>query len=408
MRACRLSLGIAGAAIAWPCFAIAALPASPTGAATLKTVVENAWSRSAQVNTLVARQEETAAARATARSWIAGSPTLGLSQRADRSSSEREQRESEVSLSAPVWLPGQKSAREALASRSSDEVSAQLLQARLAVTGEVRVTLWEAAGAREALAEKVDHLHHMEQLSAAVERRVKAGDLARSDGLLAQQDVHAAEVDVSLARTKAAEALARYRVLTGFSDLPPLEPEPLRQDADPVNARLASARATALRAQAGLRLAEATRGAPPSVAVSLRHERERNLVEPNRSIGIALQIPLGSEARNRPAEALARTQIAAAAAEAAQAEVIAESDALLAQEQLANAEVALAAASKRAAALHEHRSLIENAFRLGERGLAEVLRANALTHEADVAVRQQRVALGLAHAQRNQARGLLP
>lgn len=408
MRACRLSLCIAGAAIAWPCFATAAPPASPTGAATLKSAVENAWSRSALVNTLIARQEETAAARATARSWLAGSPTLGLSQWADRWSSQREQRESEVSLSAPIWLPGQKSAREALAVRSTEEISAQLLQARLAVAGEVRTKLWEAAGAREALAEKEDRLHHMKALSAAVKRRVNAGDLARSDGLLAQQEVHAAEVDLLRARTKAAEALARYRVLTGFADLPSPEPELLREVAEPVSARLAAARATQLRAQAGLRLAEATRGAPPSVAVSLRHERERNLGEPGRSLGIALQIPLGSEARNRPAEALARTEIAAAAAEARQAEASVQSDASLAQEQLANAEAALAAATSRAAALHEHKSLIENAFRLGERGLAEVLRSNALTHEADVAVRQQRVALGLAHAQLNQARGLLP
>ncbi|NML63449.1 TolC family protein [Massilia sp. RP-1-19] len=407
MRACRLSLCIAGAAIFLPCLAVAA-PFAPVTGATLKTVIENAWARSAQVSTLEARQEEAAAARSTARSWIAGSPTLSLSQRNDRSPSQREQRESELSLSAPVWLPGQKTTREAWAARSSEEVSAQLLQARLAVAGEVRIRLWEAAAAREVLAEKDDHLHHMEQLAAAVARRVRAGDLARSDGLLAQQEVHAAQVDVALARTRAAEALARYRVLTGFPDLPSLEPEPLRDVAEPVNARLAAARATVSRAQAGLRMAEAARGAPPSFAVSLRHEQERNLGEPNRSIGIALQIPLGSEARNRPAETLARTQIATAAADAAQAEASVALDASLAQEQLANAQAALDAATSRATALHEYRSLIENAFRLGERGLAEVLRANALTHEADVAVRQQRVALGLAHAQLNQARGILP
>ncbi|MGZ8287921.1 MAG: TolC family protein [Telluria sp.] len=407
MRACRLSSCIAGAAIAWPCFAIAATAAPLIGAATLKTVVANAWSRSVPVSTLEARQEETAAARTGARSWIAGAPTLGLSQRSDRSS-QREQRESEVSLSAPVWLPGQKSAREALAARSTDEVAALLHQARLAVAGEVRARLWEAAGAREVLAEKQDHLHHMEQIAAAVERRVKAGDLARSDGLLARQEVQAAEVDVSIARASAAESLARYRVLTGFPALPPLEPEPLAGTGEQVNARLAAARATEFRAQAGLRLAEATRAAPPSVAVSLRHERERSLGEPNRSIGIALQIPLGSEARNRPAEALARTQIAAAAAEAAQAEASVGSDASLAHAQLENARAALAAAISRAATLHEHRALIDKAFRLGEQGVADVLRSNALTHEADVAVRQQRVALGLAHAQFNQARGLLP
>lgn len=408
MRVCRLSLYIAAATLAWPCLAIAAATALPPSTATLKAAVENAWSRSAALNTLISLQDEAAAARASARSWIAASPTLGLAQRADRGSSLRDQRESELSLSAPVWLPGQKSAREALAARSTEEASAQLLQARLAIAGEVRTRLWEAAGAREALAEKEDHLHHLEELSADVDRRVQAGDLARSDGLLAQQQVLAAQVDVALARTRAAEALARYRLLTGSADLPSPAPEPLRESVAPIDARLAAARATERRAQALLRLAEATRSAPPSVAVTVRREQERNLGQPTNSIGLAVQIPLGSEARNRPAETLARTQIATAAAEAAQAEALVESDAALAQEQLRNAQAALAAATRRAAALGEHTALIEKAFRLGERELADVLRSNALTHEADVAVRQQRVALGLAHAQVNQARGILP
>lgn len=405
MRACRLSLYIVSAVLL-PCLATAA-PSPPTGA-TLKTALENAWSRSAQVQTLEARHEEAAAARASAQSWIAGAPTLGLSQRSDRWADQRAQRESEVSLSAPVWLPGQKSARQELAARSTEEVSAQLRQARLAVAGEVRTRLWEAAGARETLAERQGHLHHLEELAADVERRVKAGDLARSDGLLAQQEVLAAQVNVSLAKTKAAEALARYRVLTGFADLPALEPEPLLEAAGPVNARLAAARASELRALAALRLAEATRTPPPSIAVSLRHEQESNLGEPNRSIGVAVQIPIGSKTRNRPAQALAQTQVATSAAEVAQAEASVESDVSLAQEQLTNAQAALAAATARAATLHEHKALLEKAFRQGERGLAEVLRSNVLSHEADVAVRQQRVALGLAHAQLNQARGLLP
>ncbi|MBZ2209779.1 TolC family protein [Massilia soli] len=408
MRVARLSFFIAAAAVAWPCLAVAAPAAPPVGAATLKSAVEGAWSRSTALSTLIARQDETAAARASARSWIAGSPTLGLSQRADRGASLRDQRESEVSVAAPLWLPGQRSAREAAAARSTEEVSAQLRQARLEIAGEVRTRLWEAAAAREALAEKEDHLHHMEDLSSDVDRRVTAGDLARSDGLLAQQEVLAAQVDVALARTRAAEALARYRVLTGIADLPPLEPESLVHAVLPANARLTAARATELRAQAGLRLAEATRSAAPSVAISVRREHERNLGEPTNSIALAVQIPLGSEARNRPAETLARTQIAAAAAEAAQAEALVESDSALAQEQLRNAEAALASATRRAAAMHEHTALIEKAFRLGERPLVEVLRSNALTHEADVAVRQQRVALGLAHAQVNQARGILP
>jgi outer membrane protein TolC len=213
---------------------------------------------------------------------------------------------------------------------------------------------------------------------------------------------------VTVAATNASAALGRYRALTGLPALPPLAPEPLPDSAAAVNLRLAAARASERRAQAGLALAEATRSAPPSVGVSFRREQDDGLAGPKRSVGIALQIPLGSKARNRPAEALARTELATAAAEAAHAQAGAEAELATVQEQLANVRTALEAATARAAALHEHTALIGKAFGQGERGLAELLRSRVMSHEADMAVRHQRVALGLAHAQFNQVRGILP
>ena len=408
MRAHRLHVLITFVAGALPCMAAAALPAPAGPTATMHEAAEGAWLRSVPARTLEARQGEAEAARSTASSWIAGSPVLGLSQRAERRTGQDDKRESEMSLAAPVWLPAQKSAREALAARSTEELAAQILQARLAVAGEVRARVWEAAAARETLAEQKDHLHHLEELAADVARLVKAGELARTDGLLVQQEVLASRIAVTLAATKASETLQRYRVLTGLSALPQLEPEPLPDAAAPLNVRLDAARASERRARAALQLAEATRSAPPSIGVSLRREQEGELAGPNRSIGVALQIPFGSKARNRPAEALAQTQIATAAAEAAQAQAATESDVALAHERLANVRTALEAATARATALREHTALIEKAFRQGERGLAEVLRSRVMSHEAYVAARQQWIALGQAHAQLNQARGILP
>ncbi|OFA08604.1 hypothetical protein DUPY_06270 [Duganella phyllosphaerae] len=79
-----------------------------------------------------------------------------------------------------------------------------------------------------------------------------------------------------------------------------------------------------------------------------------------------------------------------------------------ARQQLVDVEEALQAATVRAGLLREHTALFEQAFKLGERSLAELLRSQTLRHEAEVAVRQQRVALGLAHARLNQAQGILP
>lgn len=408
MRTCRLSLYLIGASLVLPCRVIAAPPAPTAIGTTLKQAVDSAWQRAPAARTLEARQDEVLAARDNARSWLASNPTIGLSQRADQGATERDQRESEISVSSSFWLPSQKSARLALAARSTDEVAAHMGAARLAVAGVVRNRMWEAAAAQVRLEEKQDQLHHLERLRDEVQQRVKAGDLARSDGLLAQQEVLAAQLDVTNARTATTEALSRYRVTTGFPSLPALEPERLHHTAASANPRLVAAQASEQRARAALRLAAATRSAPPTIALSVRREDERLLREPVNSIGVALQIPIGTATRNRTVEAQAQTVIATAAAEAAEVQANADADIEIARERLANARTALETATERATALHEHTALFEKAFRAGERGLAELLRSRALTHEADVAVAQQKVALGLAHAQLNQALGILP
>ncbi|WP_051109926.1 TolC family protein [Massilia niastensis] len=409
MRTFHLRSALLGAclALSLPMIAGAAQPSPQHGAPSLRAAVESAWQRSPLVQTQHARQDESSAARENAASWIAAAPTLGLSQRSDRWTDQRGERDTEMSLAASVWLPRQKTARELLASRSIEETEAQLAHARLAIAGEVRARMWEAATASEVLSEKRDHVHHLEALTEEVLRRVKAGDLARSDGLLASQELLAAKNDVFIAQDALDEALARFRVLTGYDDLPPLDPEPVGEP-QPRNVRIEAARASLQRAQANLAVATASRHPPPTVALSVRRERDSNFTEPNRSIGVAVQIPLGSQARNRPVETLAATQLAGAAAEAAQAEASVTAEADVARRQLTTAQAALAAATQRAAAMREHTQLLETAFKEGERGLAELLRSQALAHEADISVRQRRAQLGQAHSRLNQALGILP
>lgn len=408
MRTCRLSFCLIGVAIVLPCQVVAAPPVPATAGTTLKQAVESAWKRAPAAHTLDGRQAEASAAREIARSWIASSPTLGLSQRADQGSSERDQRESEISLSSSFFLPGQKRAREDFAARSTEEINAHLGATRLAVTGLVRNRVWEAAAAQVRLAERQDHLAYLAGLLNEVQRRVTAGDLAHSDALLAEQEVLASRIAVSSARTDALEALARYRAVTGLPALPALEPEALSESNVPANPRKVAAQASEQRARAALRLATASRSAPPTIALSVRREDERLIQKPVNSIGLALQIPIGTAARNRSAEAQAQTAIATAAAEVAEVQANAEADVEIAKERLINARAAMEAAIARATVLHEHTALFENAFRQGEKGLSDLLRSRALTLEADIAVALQKVTLGLAHAQLNQALGILP
>ncbi len=374
----------------------------------LKAAVDAAWQRSPQARTLEARRDEMLAGHEAAQTWIAGAPTIGLSQRSDRWTDQNGVRETEVSLAAPIWLPGQKSARQTLAQTSSDDLEAQIANARLALAGEVRERLWAVAAAREAFAEAKDHQHHLEEIADEVMRRVKAGDLARTDGMLAQQEVLAAKAAAAAAQAKMQEVLTRYRMLTGQPEIPMPQAEPIGKTIQEPHPRVLATRTALQRSHASLHAVNNTRSDPPTIGLSMRREQDRPANPTSRSVGITVQIPIGTAARNRPLESAARTHIETAIAEAAQAEATVGADVELARQQLVVAEQALGAASSRAALMREHTELIEKAFRLGERGLADLLRSQALSHEAELGERQQRVAVGLAHARLNQALGIMP
>lgn len=381
---------------------------SQAAAPGLPAAFDAAWQRSPQARTLEARRHEMQAGREAAQTWIAGAPSIGLSQRSDRWTDQNGVRETEVSLSAPIWLPGQKSTRETLAQFSAADLEAQIADTRLALAGEVRERLWAVAAAQAALAEAQDHQKHLEALADEVMRRVNAGDLAKTDGMLARQEVLAAKAARSAAQVKVQEAGARYRTLTGQSEIPVPQPEPVGKALQEPHPRILATRAALQSAQASLDAVNQTRSDPPTIGVSMRRERDRPANPTKHSVSIGVQIPLGTAARNRPLETAARTKIETAAAEATQAEATVQANVELARQQLVAAEQALEAASMRAALTREHTRLIDKAFRLGERGLAELLRSQALSHEAEIGERQQHVAVGLAHARLNQALGIMP
>lgn len=380
---------------------------SQAAPASLHAAVEAAWQRSPQAKTLLARRDETTAGREAAQSWIAGSPSVGLSQRSDRWTDRTGVRENEISLSAPVWLPGQKSARQNQAEANSIELEAQIANARLALAGDVRDRLWAVASAKEALTEAIQHQHHMEATADEVIRRVKVGDLARTDELLAQQEVLAAKAAVFDAEVKTQEALSRYTVLTGLTGFETPEIEAITTSKAETHPRILAARAGIQSAQASLDVVNKTRSEPPTFGVSMRRERDGSNATAS-SVALAVQIPIGTNARNRPLETAARTQIATASAEAVQAEAILAAEINVARKQVEASEQALETASSRLAMARENLRLIDKAFRLGERGLVDQLRAQTLLHEAATAERQQRVAVGLAHARMNQALGIIP
>ena len=138
-------------------------------------------------------------------------------------------------------------------------------------------------------------------LEADVGRRLKVGEIARSDLLLARQETASARAAAADAQLGVVRSLQRYRVLTGSKRLPDDPQEPVAvQDNRPVDPRVAAGQAIIERARAALKLAQESRREAPSVGVLYRRDRDVSGATPRDSIGFAISIPLAVEVRNAP------------------------------------------------------------------------------------------------------------
>ena len=155
--------------------------AAPAQAQTLRDAVERAWERQPAAQAQAFRAAEVAARVKAANAWVPAPPSVGLSERSDRFNRNAGAREVETALSVPLWLPGQRQRESALAAAEQDLQRDALDSAKWKLAGEVREAYWQARAAEAERAAAVRRLDDAVALSADVERRLKAGDLARTD-----------------------------------------------------------------------------------------------------------------------------------------------------------------------------------------------------------------------------------
>lgn len=376
----------------------------------LREAVDAAWALSPAARSADSRRAEVQARERAATSWINGSPSALLSQRSDRFSNNGGFREYEAELELPVWSPGVRGAsqREVAAQRLAFEPQQRV--ARLKVAAEVRelaAGLAVAHTERELAARK-----HSEALALAqdVDRRVKAGDSARVDGLQAQSLVQQA----ASARDQADIAWIRLRhqwlALTGLPQAPALDdlPPPAQPGIQPDHPALLAAQTRVQAAQAKLALSEADRRDPMAIGVGVTRERATFGAAGESSLRLAIKIPFGTDNRNAPRIAAARAELddAEAALDAVQRQTQGELASALAEVDAARR--TQAGMTERARLGQEVQGLVAKAWRLGEADLPTRLRADSEKFEADLSLARARVGLQRAISQLNQALGLLP
>jgi len=386
---------------------LAALAVSAHGqtSSSLRNAVEAAWALSPQAQALSSRQAEFVARTQAASALFAGPPSVSLAYRSDRPVRNDGLRESEAALAFPVWAPGVRSATSASTQADRDAFEQELVLAKLRTAADVRELAAQAALARNEVLVAKRKQQEAALLSADVERRVKAGEVARVDLLQAQ----AFQRQAAAAESQATSALARvsglWRALTGLDDLAELDEVMGAVRESPA---IMAAEGKLRAAQAKLALTETDRRDPLEVGVGVTRERPAFGSPSDTSLRVTLRVPFGTHGRNAPKLAAARAEL-----DVAQAEALAVARSVRSGQETAGIELEAARRSEALAAERERLSteaqgLIGKSYRLGESDLPARLRADSERFDAELAHARARVETRRAISQHNQAFGILP
>ena len=392
------------------CIALVLLLACvPLSAQTLRDAVERAWLRQPANQAQTARAEEFAAKRDAAQALFPEAPTFSVGNRNDRLNRNQGAREWEAEIALPLWLPGEQGRQGAIVSAERDQYDAALAAAKLKVAGEVREAIWQARLTENELALARRKAEEAVALAADVERRVKAGDLARVDlnqAKAAERLARAALTEVEVKTFRAGQA---FNVLTGLNSLPggeeTLAADVVNIDNHPLLAPLQRAVATT---QAKLNLAAQNLRNNPELELGARRERSSFDDTYANSLQLRFRLPFATDARNKPRIAAANAEFieAQAAFGLDRAKLAAELEA--ARRELGQAREVLQFTEARFALAADTQQLLAKAFALGELDLITRLRAENERFEAELAHARARFEAGRAVSRLNQAQGILP
>lgn len=188
------------------------LPGQPT----LYQLVQAAAERNPGAELADAQRGIGAALQQKADQPLAAAPTVNVKYQTDRLGSDLGYREWEGGVELPLWLPGQADAFAREAEQRQGLSDAMQVARLLEVAGEVRERLWSAALAHSDAEQAGSARDTAQELFNDVRRRVDAGELPRSDALLAEKELLQREDELQQARNRAGQAAALFTRYTGF------------------------------------------------------------------------------------------------------------------------------------------------------------------------------------------------
>ncbi|MBK7000116.1 MAG: TolC family protein [Rhodoferax sp.] len=379
-------------------------------AQTLGDAVQHAWSRQPLASALSAREGEAQARADLANGMLPAPASLSLSNVSDKLSTDTGKDAWELELAMPMWLPGQRGAREREAAAGLSEIDARRAALRLQIAGEVREAWWALANARQAARLAENREATAIALESDVLRRFKAGELARTDANLATNESLIAKSELLDAHTVLRQLDQAYRVLTG-KDAPTHlveESPPSSMEVPASHPQLSASLASSQLAHSRLNVAQESRREAPELAIKLVRERGDFGTPYANALGVKLTVPFSLGAKVRQETSAAHAEVLQADAELAIAKQRIELevtrnklDSEAARQQWINAQ-------KRMELNADTLRLAEKMFALGESDLSALLRARASAFESEASFNRQRTAYFASISRLNQSLGVIP
>lgn len=377
---------------------------------TLTMVVNAAFERSPRQQVIQAGQAMVEARTLHASGLLPAAPAVSVSHQNDAIGSNRNFSLWDAALELPMWLPGQRAARQAVARVAQDELDSSHNGLLLEVAGQVREAIWDISMASGAVELAEARVKTAQALQSNVEKRVHAGELARTDVMLAQNETLQSQTALLRAQAELKHAEHRYWSLTGLKELPlsaeeQLTPRDTIDDSHPWLADI-SARVELARGQRDLVRVE--RRENPQVMLNARHERGAFDNQFNDSVGLSIRVPLDAAVRSAPMIAGAEMGVAQAMSERDQRRLVLQTALHEATHNLEVIHAELDIFEQQHRLAQENLRLAKKSFALGESDLVSLLRGQAMAYEAERSLSNRRTQLQWNIARYNQALGVLP
>lgn len=385
-----------------------ALFGAPAASQSLHDFVEAAASRNPDLAGLAARRDAIAARRMAADALTPGAPIFSGSYLTDQLIRNRQQRELQIGVSTPIWLPGEGSAARALADAEADRAASQVAATRLKLAGQVRDGLAGFALAQAELALAERRLRDARATESDIDRRARAGDASEADLLLARAERLAADGELRDRQVAVKQSRLAFQTLTGLQPLAAALREALAAVAAAQDPRLGEARDAITMARANQNLAGIQLRDSPEIGVVARRSRDALGSFYNHSIGIEMRIPFATDARNRPRQTAAQAELTEATAGYDAISRDLDADREKARIDHDNAAIQRDLARARSQALARQSALVGRSYQAGQVSLETVLRARAFAYEAEATSIRADIGSASAIGKLNQAYGVMP